>query len=91
MGSDEIKLLSIIAAGTKRTPKKRALSILKVAKALEDLHDLHGSHDAVSKIVKLSPEMIRQFIKLLSLTDKVKMVIKKALHLQGFFITIVLD
>lgn len=79
MGSDEIKLLAIIAAGTKRTPKKRAVSILKVAKALEDLHDLHGSHYAVSKIVKLSPEMIRQFVKLLSLTDKVKKLIKKGL------------
>ena len=71
--------MAIIAAGTKRTPKKRAVSILKVAKALEDLHDFHGSHDAVSKIVKLSPEMIRQFVKLLSLTDKVKKLIKKGL------------
>ena len=62
MGSDEIKLLAIIAAGTKRTSKKRTISILKVAKAFKDLHDLHGSLDAVSKIVKLSPEMIRQDI-----------------------------
>lgn len=77
MGSDEIKLLAIIAAGTKRTPKKRKVSILKVAKALEDLHDFHSSRDAVSKIVKLSPEMIRQFVKLLSLTDEVKKLIKR--------------
>ena len=79
MGSDEIKLLAIIAAGTKRTSKKRTISILKVAKAFKDLHDLHGSLDAVSKIVKLSPEMVRQFVKLLSLTDEVKMLIKKGL------------
>ena len=79
MGSNEIKLLAIIAAGTKRTSKKRKVSILKVAEALEDLHVLHGSRDAVSKIVKLSPEMVRQFVKLLSLTDEVKMLIKKGL------------
>jgi len=77
--SDEIKLLAIIAAGTKRTPKKRTVNMLKVAKALKDLHDLHSSYVAVSKIVKLSPEMIRQFVKLLSLTDKVKTLIKKGL------------
>lgn len=77
MGSDEVKLLAIIAAGTKR--KKRIVDILKVAEALKDLHDLHGSRDAVSKIVKLSPEMIREFLKLLSLTDEVKALIKKGL------------
>ena len=62
MSSDEVKLLAIIAAGTKRAAKKRKVSILKVAKALKDLHDLHSSYGAVPKIVKLSPEMIRQFI-----------------------------
>jgi len=77
VGSDEVKLLAIIAAGTKR--KKRIVDILKVAEALKDLHDLHGSRDAVSKIVKLSPEMIREFLKLLSLTDEVKALIKKGL------------
>lgn len=79
MDSDEVKLLAIIAAGTKRPAKKRRVSILEVAKALEDLHHLHTSYGAVSKIVKLSPEMIRQFIKLLSLTEKVKMLIKEGL------------
>lgn len=77
MDSNEIKLLAIIAAGTKR--KKRTVSILKVAEALKDLHDLHGSFDAVSKIVKLSPEMIREFLRLLSLTGEVKALIKKGL------------
>lgn len=79
MYSNGVKLLAIVAAGTKRPAEKRRVSILKVAKALKDLHDLHRSYSAVSKIVKLSPEMIRQFIKLLSLTEKVKMLIKKGL------------
>ena len=75
MDSKEIKLLAVVAAGTKR--KKRTVSILKVAEALKDLHDLHGSLDSVSKIVKLSSEMIREFLTLLSLTNKVKALIKK--------------
>jgi len=75
--SDELKLLAIIAAGTKRLPKKRTVGILRVAEALRDLHSLHGSRDAVSKLVKLSPEMIREFLRLLSLTDEVKVLVKK--------------
>jgi len=77
--SDELKLWAIIAAGTKRSPKKRTVDILKVAEALRDLHNLHGSRNAVSKIVKvkLSPEMIREFLRLLSLTDEVKTLIRK--------------
>jgi hypothetical protein len=77
MDPNEIKLLAIIAAGTKR--KKRTVSILKVAEALKDLYNLHGSLDAVSRIVKLSSEMIREFLKLLSLTVEVKALIKKGL------------
>jgi hypothetical protein len=79
VGYDELKLLAIIAAGTKRPSKKRAVNILKVAEALRDLHDLHRSWCEVSKIVKLSPEMIREFIKLLSLTDEVKALVRRGL------------
>lgn len=77
MGSKEIELLAIIAAGTKR--KKRAVNILKVAKALKDLYNLYGSSDAVSKAVKLSPEMIREFLELRELTGEVKTLIRKGL------------
>jgi len=77
MGSKEIELLAIIAAGTKR--KKRAVNILKVAKALKDLYNLYGSSDAVSKAVKLSPEMIREFLGLRELTGEVKTLIRKGL------------
>jgi hypothetical protein len=75
VGSDEAKLLAIIAAGTKR--RKRTANILKVAEALKDLSNLLGSRDAVSKIVKLSSEMIREFLRLLSLTNEVKTLIRK--------------
>ncbi len=77
MNSNEIKLLAVIAAGTKR--KKRTVSILKVAEALKELHHLHGSLNSVSKIVKLSSEMIREFLRLLTLTSGVKALIKKGL------------
>lgn len=77
MGSKEIELLAIIAAGTKR--KKRAVNILKVAKALKDLYNLYDSSDAVSKAVKLSPEMIREFLELRELTGEVKTLIRKGL------------
>jgi hypothetical protein len=77
--SDEIRLLAIIAAGTKRTAKSRRVNILEVAKALRDLLGLRGSRDDVSNAVKLSPEMVRQFVKLLSLTDKVKTLINAGL------------
>jgi hypothetical protein len=75
VGSDEAKLLAIIAVGTKR--KKRTANILKVAEALKDLSNLLGSRDTVSKIVKLSSEMIREFLRLLSLTNEVKTLIRK--------------
>lgn len=77
MGIKEIDLLAIIAAGTKR--KKRTVNILKVAGALNELYQTNNSLIAVSKIVKLSPEMVRQFLQLLKLTKEVKSLVKKGL------------
>ncbi len=77
MASKEIEILAIIAAGTKR--RGRVVNILRVAEALKELYQLHGSLSAVSKVAKLSPEMIREFIKITELTSEVKHLIRKGL------------
>lgn len=77
MDSKEIKLLAMVAAGTKR--KKRTVNILKVAEALRKLQNSYGSLNTVSSSVKLSPEMIREFLKLLGLTNRAKELIRKGL------------
>lgn len=79
MDSKERKLIGIVIVGTLRNWKKRRVNILKVAEALKSLHTLYGSLDKVSKSVKLSSEMIREFLKLLELTDQVKNLIQKGL------------
>lgn len=77
MGSREIELLAILTAGTKR--KNRGVNILKVSEALRELHSFYGSLPALSREVKLSQEMIREFLKLSELTKEVKVLIRKGL------------
>lgn len=66
------RILTEIIAGTKK--KKRPVKTLKVAENLKLLYDQTKSLEKVSRLkgINLSPEMIRQFIKLLSLADEVK-------------------
>jgi len=79
MDSKERKLIGIVIVGTLRNWKNRRVNILKVAEALKSLQAVYGSLDKLSEAVKLSPEMIREFLKLLELTDKVKNLIQKGL------------
>lgn len=77
MDPKERKLIGVVIAGTLRNWKQRRVNILEVAEALKSLHALYGSLDKVSESVKLSKEMIREFSKLLHLTDEVKGLIRK--------------
>ncbi|MEW6586182.1 MAG: hypothetical protein AB1442_11305, partial [Nitrospirota bacterium] len=77
---EEAKLIAEIIAGTKR--KKRRINVLKVADNLRALHEQHKSLVKVANIVDLSPEMVRQFIKLNSLPNEVKKLFKDG-HLSG--------
>jgi len=81
MDRKERKLIGTVIVGTLRNWKKRRVNILKVAEALSSLHGLYGYGplDRVSESVKLSPEMVREFLKLLELTDEVKDLIEKGL------------
>lgn len=77
MGPKERKLIAIVIVGTLRNWRERRVNILEVAEALRSLYKLYGSLKRVSATVKLSQEMVRQFLKLLDLTDEVKHLIKQ--------------
>jgi hypothetical protein len=63
-------IIAEIIAGTKR--KNRQVNVLKVAENLKRLHHQTKSLEKISSIVDLSPEMIRQFIRLTTLLPEVK-------------------
>ncbi len=66
--------LAKISKGTKR--KKRDINLLEVSKELKNLYEDYNSLDRVAKVVKLSPEMVREFIKITELEKEVKELIK---------------
>ncbi len=73
----DLKALAKIGKGTKR--KKRDINLLEVAAEMKSLYNTHKSLDEVANIVKLSPEMVRQFLKITELEENVKELIKNGL------------
>ncbi|MCJ7667450.1 MAG: hypothetical protein MUP04_04055, partial [Anaerolineae bacterium] len=67
---DEESALAIVFANTRR--KKRTADLITVAKSFEYLVKLYRSRKAVAEKVGLSTEMVREFLKVLSLPDQVK-------------------
>lgn len=65
-----LKTLAKIGKGTKR--KKKDINELEVAKEIAFLYEMYNSLDKVAKLVKLSPEMVRQIKSLITLEDEVK-------------------
>ncbi|UCH93880.1 MAG: hypothetical protein JSV88_26935 [Candidatus Aminicenantes bacterium] len=66
--------LAKILKGTKR--KKRDINLLEVSKELKNLHKNYNSLTRVAEVVKLSPEMVREFLKINELEKEVKELIK---------------
>jgi|GEM_PF-1574435 len=77
MDRKEEKLIATVIVGTLRNWKRRRVNILQVAEALKSLLTIRGSLDQVADLVKLSTEMVREFLKLLELPDEVKDLIGK--------------
>ncbi|MCX6639506.1 MAG: hypothetical protein NTW14_03370 [bacterium] len=73
----DIKAIAKISKGTKR--KKREINLLQVAEGVKVLYDQYSSLSKISELVKLSPEMVREFLKILELDEKVKNLIKQDL------------
>lgn len=77
----DIKTLAKIGKGTKR--KKREVNEIEVAEQIDSLYQKHNSLSKVARIVKLSPEMVRQIKSLTSLNAHVKRLYRKGL-LKGY-------
>lgn len=73
----DLKSLAKIGKGTRR--KKRDINLLEVAEGIRTLYDTKKSLDKVADIVKLSPEMVREFLKVTELDEKVKKLIRNNL------------
>ena len=71
---DEQTALAIVFANTRR--KKRTEDLVTVAEAFDHLLKVYGSQGAVAKKVGLHPEMVREFLKILSLPAKVKELVR---------------
>jgi len=72
---DEQTALAIVFANIKR--KKRTEDLVTVAEAFDQLVRLYGSQRAVAEKVGLrSPEMVREFLKILSLPAEVKQLVR---------------
>lgn len=74
---DEETALAILFSNTKR--KKRTDDLLTIAKACEYLINLgkYGSQQAVAKTIGLSSEMIRQFLCVLKLPEKIQALVSE--------------
>lgn len=66
--------LARIAKGTKR--KKREINLLDVSKAIKSEYQKTGSLSKVAASVKLSPEMVRQFLKVCELEEDVRELVR---------------
>lgn len=67
-----IKTLAKIGKGTKRIMLKRDINDLAVAEEIDSLYKKYNSLSKVAKLVKLSPEMVRQIKSLTTLDNAVK-------------------
>jgi hypothetical protein len=77
MDEINIKSLAKIGIGTKR--KKREINLLEVAEEIKSLYSKYNSLEKVAGIVKVSPEMVREFLKINDLDEKVRKLIKSGL------------
>ena len=68
------RALATIAKGTKR--KKRQINLLDVSKAINNQYQKTGSLSKVGASVKLSPEMVRQFLKVCELEKDVRELVR---------------
>lgn len=66
--------LAKIAKGTKR--KKRELNLLEISNSMKSFYQKHKSLDKVAKIVGISPEMVREFLKINELAEEVRELIR---------------
>lgn len=73
----DIKSKVKIGKGTKR--KRREINLLEVAEEMKSLYDTQKSLEEVAKFVKLSSEMVREFLKVTELDEKVKELIRNNL------------
>jgi len=71
---DEQRALAIVFANTKR--KKRTEDLVTIAEAFDHLVKLYGSRRAAARKVGLSAEMVREFLKILSLSAEVKQLVR---------------
>lgn len=69
-----LESLAKIGAGTKR--KKRDINLLEVSEEIKSLYENYNSLNKVAEIVKLSPEMVREFLKIPELEEEVKDLIR---------------
>ena len=74
MDSKDFKSLVKIGKGTKR--KMREINLLEVAEEMKSLYARHKSLGKVARIAKLSQEMVREFLKINELHERVKNLIK---------------
>jgi len=72
-----LKKLAIIAKGTGR--KKRDINLLKLSEEIKSLYNTYKSLNKVADLIKLSPEMIREFLKINDLEKEVKELIRRGL------------
>jgi hypothetical protein len=71
---DENTALGILFGNTRRV--KRTVDLITIARACDFLVRSYGSKEAVAKKIGLSPEMIREFMKLLTLVPEVQKIVK---------------
>jgi len=73
----DLKVLAKISKGTKR--KKRDINLLELSEEIKYLYKIHKTLDKVADVVKLSPEMVREFLKITELEGEAKKLIKLGL------------
>ncbi|MDI6787930.1 MAG: hypothetical protein QME51_06125 [Planctomycetota bacterium] len=74
MKSNENKALAILFANTER--KNRTADLVSIAKSCEYLKRRYGSIKAVADKIGLHPEMIREFLSVLSLHPKARQLVR---------------
>jgi hypothetical protein len=71
---DGLKALAIISKGTRR--QKRGISLLSIGREIQSLYSIHKSLPKVASIVKISPEMVREFLKVVTLEKEVQQLVE---------------
>lgn len=75
MKLEETKALAILFANTRR--KKRTADLVTIAESCNYLKELYGSTTAVADKIGLHPEMIREFLSVLSLPSEGQKLVRK--------------